>query len=172
MRLITIISFALLLLGACQSTPKSDQSESEVIDEPTATPANFRKALKLKQLDGTPIDLSSYQDKTLILNLWATWCGPCIKEMPDLMEMEATLGDDFVLLLASDEGATKINAFKEKRPFELQFVQIDNSLESLGVYSLPTTFVVSANGDLLETLIGARDWNTPTQIHTLKSYLP
>lgn len=167
-----LLLFIPLLTWACQSTPKKESQRSTEPVEIAEEPKDFRSSLQLKQLDGTPIDMSAYQDKTLILNLWATWCGPCIKEMPDLQDMEATLGDDFVLLLASDEGATKINAFKEKRPFELRFVQIDNSLESLGVYSLPTTFVVGANGDLLETLIGARDWNTPTQIHTLKSYLP
>jgi thiol-disulfide isomerase/thioredoxin len=172
MRLIAIISFALLLLGACQSTPKSDQSDNEPSVESAGVPTNFKEGLKLKTLAGAPIDLSTYGNKTLILNLWATWCGPCIKEMPDLEKMENELGDDFVLMLASDEGAAKINKFKEKRGFDLEFVQIDNSLESLGVYSLPTTFLVGANGDLLETLIGARDWNTPSQINTLKSYLP
>ncbi len=172
MRLIVIIYLPLLLLGACQSTPKSDQSDNRSSIESAAPPTNFKEALKLKTLDGAPIDLSTYGNKILILNLWATWCGPCIKEMPDLEEMEATLGDDFVLLLASDEGATKINQFKEKRDFDLEFVQIDNSLESLGVYSLPTTFIVGADGELVDTLIGAREWTSANQITAIKSYLP
>ncbi|MEQ9300999.1 MAG: TlpA disulfide reductase family protein [Cyclobacteriaceae bacterium] len=172
MRLITIIILPLLLMAACQSTPKSDQSDNESLVESAAPPTNFKEALKLKTLDGAPIDLSTYGSKVLILNLWATWCGPCIKEMPDLEEMEAELGDDFVLLLASDEGAAKINKFKEKRGFDLDFVQIDNSLESLGVYSLPTTFIVGTDGELVDTLIGAREWTAANQITAIKSYLP
>lgn len=171
MRFLLVLTLP-ILLWACQSTGKAEHERSpEQVVEPGA-PQDFRSSLQLHQLDGTPIDLSKYQGKTLILNLWATWCGPCIKEMPDLEEMQLSLGDDFVLLLASDESLTKIAKFKEKRDFELEFIHIGNSLESLGVYSLPTTFVIGTNGDLLETLIGARDWNTTAQINSLKSYLP
>lgn len=172
MRSNIIIALILFLLSACQSTPKSDTTEREVVAEAAVTPASFKSALRLKTLNGEAIDLEAYQNKVLILNLWATWCGPCIKEMPDLEEMEAALGDDFVLLLASDEGDAKIKKFVTKKDFDLNFIQIENSLESLGVYSLPTTFIVGADGELKDTLIGARDWTNEKQITSIKSYLP
>lgn len=116
-------------------------------------------------------ELQQAPDKILILNLWATWCAPCIREMPDLVEMQKLLPDDFVLLLASDEEPERVNRFLTNSSFDLEFIRINNSIESLGVYSLPTTFIVGKDGELLETLVGARNWNDEELIKNLKKYL-
>lgn len=131
----------------------------------------FRDKLKILTLQGESISKDQYENKVLILNLWATWCGPCIREMPDLQEMQAELSDDFVLLLASDEEPEKITKFVENNSFKLEFVRLNNSIESLGAYSLPTTFIVGKDGELVETLVGARKWNTPEQLKNIKKYL-
>ena len=131
----------------------------------------FRDKLKILTLQGESLNKDQYENKVLILNLWATWCGPCIREMPDLQEMQTELPDDFVLLLASDEEPEKVKRFIENNSFELDFVRLNNSIESLGVYSLPTTFIVGKDGELVDTLVGAREWNTPEQIENFKNYL-
>ena len=164
-----LLSFVLL---SCEPVPKSTQGTAETETIKTVDPAHFREALQLTDLAGNPLAQGIFDDKILILNLWATWCGPCVSEMPDLEKMQVTLGEDFILLLASDESRAKINRFVNKRDINLNFVQIQNSLESLGVYSLPTTFIVGADGQLKETLIGAREWNKPSQINMLKTFLP
>ncbi|SNT18228.1 Thiol-disulfide isomerase or thioredoxin [Ekhidna lutea] len=130
----------------------------------------FLSKIKLTDLQGQTLDSEQFENKIVILNLWATWCKPCIKEMPDLVKMQNELSDDFVLLLASDESLEKIQQFTERRPFDLTFAQIQTSIESLGVYSLPTTFVIGKDGQLLETLVGARKWDSPEQIEQLKTY--
>lgn len=132
---------------------------------------SFLSKIKLTDLKGETLKTDQFNNKILILNLWATWCSPCIKEMPDLVKMQAELPDDFVLLLASDESLEKIQQFIDRRPFDLSFAQIQTSLETLGVYSLPTTFVIGKDGQLLETLVGARKWDSPEQIEQLKTYL-
>ncbi|MEP1033156.1 TlpA disulfide reductase family protein [Ekhidna sp.] len=145
-------------LFAC-NTGKNEQEET------------FLSKIDLANLDGKSMESDQFQDKIIILNLWATWCSPCIKEMPDLMKMQNELTDDFVLLLASDEGSEKIQKFTQRRGFDLKFIQIQNSMESLGVYSLPTTFIIGKDGQLLETLVGTRKWDSPEQIEQLKTYL-
>ena len=169
-----LATFSVLLcmyvLSTCGPSSPENGSASDQTEAVAISAENFREALILRDLDGGLIPPASYENKTLILNLWATWCGPCIKEMPDLAEMEAALGSDFVLLLASDEGATKIKKFIDRKGFDLNFIQIDNSLESLGVYSLPTTFIVGADGELKDTLVGARDWTNVNQIAAIRSY--
>ena len=85
--------------------------------------------------------------------------------------MEKELPEDFVLILASDESLEKIQQFIERRSFDLSFTQIRTSVESLGVYSLPTTFIIGREGQLLETLVGARKWDSLEQIEQLKTYL-
>ncbi|HCX20620.1 MAG: thiol:disulfide interchange protein [Flammeovirgaceae bacterium] len=132
---------------------------------------SFLSKVQLTDLKGETLDSEQFSNKVVILNLWATWCNPCIKEMPDLVEMEKELPEDFVLILASDESLEKIQQFIERRSFDLSFTQIQTSVESLGVYSLPTTFIIGKEGQLLETLVGARKWDSPEQIEQLKTYL-
>ncbi|MEQ8471472.1 MAG: TlpA disulfide reductase family protein [Marinoscillum sp.] len=154
MKKLLIISFLLIGLIACQ--PEKD---------------TFISKIKLADLKGETLDKEQFKNKIVILNLWATWCTPCIREMPDLVKMQNELPGDFVLLLASDESLEKIQQFIERRPFDLAFAQIQTSIESLGVYSLPTTFIIGKDGQLLETLVGAREWDSPEQIEQLKTYL-
>jgi thiol-disulfide isomerase/thioredoxin len=151
-----LIIATLLLIGLMSCQPKEK---------------TFVGKIKLTDLSGTPLNSELFKDKILILNLWATWCNPCIKEMPDLVKMQSELPFDFVLLLASDENLEKIQTFTERRSFDLTFLQIQNSMESLGVYSLPTTFIIGKDGRLLETLVGARKWDSQEQIEQLKTYL-
>lgn len=164
-QLIITIFFGLLL--SCQQA--SDSSSSSQKEEANPESGSFKSKLKLINLEGE--ELKQTADKILILNLWATWCGPCIREMPDLVEMQKLLSDDFVLLLASDEEPERINRFLTNSSFDLEFIRINNSIESLGVYSLPTTFIVGKDGELLETLVGARNWNDEELIQNLKNYL-
>ena len=154
MKKLLIISFLLIGLISCQS-------EKDM----------FISKIKLADLKGETLDKEQFKNKIVILNLWATWCKPCIKEMPDLVEMQNQLPDDFVLVLASDESLEKIQQFIERRPIKLTFVQTQTTVESLGVYSLPTTFIIGKDGQLLETLVGARKWDSQEQIEELITYL-
>lgn len=151
-----LLIISLLLIGLISCQPEKD---------------TFVSKIKLADLKGETLDKEQFKNKIVILNLWATWCTPCIREMPDLVKMQNELPGDFVLLLASDEPLEKIQQFTERRPFDLTFTQIQTSVESLGVYSLPTTFIIGKDGQLLETLVGAREWDSPEQIEQLKTYL-
>lgn len=165
-----------LFIAMILSCGTKKQGESELTTpastiQPAPTPTSFLGKIKLNDLNGQSVDLEQYQGKIIILNLWATWCRPCIAEMPDLIEMEQSLSDDFILIAASDEDLTKINRFLEKRPFALNILQLETSMDQLGVYSLPTTLVIGREGELLETLVGAREWNSPEQLNQLNNYL-
>jgi thiol-disulfide isomerase/thioredoxin len=152
--------FLLLLLVIISCQPKN-QKEADSTKESSSV-------IQLADLENNSIELNS---KITILNLWATWCKPCIAEMPDLAEMQAQLPEGFQLLLASDELLERQLKFIERQSLGLEFVQLKSSLESLGVYALPTTLVIDSNGKILETMVGARAWNTPEQIANIKAYL-
>ena len=158
-----IFIIAITLLFACQNpTKKVEETSSHVM-------VNDSK-INLVDLENKPLKLP--QGKVLILNLWATWCKPCIEEMPSLAEMVKRLPESHKLILASDEPLNRINAFVSARTLDLQFAQITSSVEELGVYSLPTTLIINSNGEVLETLVGARDWNTQEQIDYLTTFKP
>ena len=132
---------------------------------------SFVNQINLSGVDGQYMDIEQFEGKILILNLWATWCGPCIKEMPDLASMQKELPADFALILASDEELQTIQKFTQTQPEDLLFAQLQTPISTLGAYSLPTTFVIGGNGQLLETLVGARKWDSSEQIEQLLTYL-
>lgn len=75
-------------------------------------------------LDGKNISLSDYQGKHLLVNFWATWCAPCIKEFSVLNEAHQLLKEDFVFVMVSDQSINKIKAFTETKPYSLYLSKI------------------------------------------------
>ncbi|WP_370086394.1 TlpA family protein disulfide reductase [Ekhidna sp.] len=153
-----------LLFFAC--TPLKKEGSEEGTIESLET----QSKIKLAKLEGESINLSALNEEILILNIWATWCKPCVAEMPSLVEMKNALPGNMKLLLASDEPTDRQLNFIAKKEYDLEFVQLKSSLSSLGVYVLPTTIIVK-NGEIVDRLVGAREWNTPKQIEELKAYL-
>ncbi|MFZ1806949.1 MAG: TlpA disulfide reductase family protein [Cyclobacteriaceae bacterium] len=114
--------------------------------------------IELQALDGTPIDMDEYQGKTIFINFWATWCKPCIQEMPTIAKAQEQL-KDVVFLFPSNESVDLIEGFKEKRNFDFNYVQIQN-MEALNIMALPTTYIFNSKGELIFSEAGFRDWST------------
>ena len=131
------------------------------------------ESLQLKSsfidLNENNLDLSVYKGKKIVINYWATWCGPCIKEMPSIKRAEEILEDyDYTFLLVSDETISKISKFKNDRNFEFNFLKSIKSNESLGIYSMPTSYIFDENGKKIETIVGAIEWDSEEMISKLK----
>ena len=117
------------------------------------------------------VDLNLFSNKKIILNYWATWCGPCIKEMPDLMIAEKKLKDsDVSLFLVSDEDVSVISKFVDNNPYTLNFLKSNVSNEMLGVYSLPTTILFDNKGNKVETIVGVLDFSDENLINKFLKY--
>ena len=115
------------------------------------------------------IDLSVFKEGKIIISYWATWCGPCIKEMPSIKRAEKILEDyGYTFLLVSDETITKISKFKNERNFDFNFLKSSKSFETLGVYSMPTSYIFDENGKIIETIVGAIEWDSEEMINKLK----
>lgn len=126
---------------------------------------NFR----LKTLNGEDIDMSKYQGKRVFINVWATWCKPCVQEMPTIAKaMEQLEGSDVVFLFASPEETEDIAGFRDRRGFPFEYVKLLN-LEALSINALPTTFIFDVDGKMLYGEEGFRDWSTPENLETIKS---
>lgn len=113
---------------------------------------------------GTPVKLSSFFGKPIVLNFWASWCGPCQSEMPDFNEKYAELGGDvhFVMVNMTDGGRETVetaSAFIEKNGYDFP-VLFDTKSEAAmtyGAYSLPTSFFINAEGHVIAQAVGAID---------------
>ena len=116
------------------------------------------------------IDLSSaFKEGKIVISYWATWCGPCIKEMPSIKRAEKILKDyDYTFLLVSDETISKISKFKNEKNFDFNFLRSSKPFETLGVYSMPTSYIFDENGKIIETIVGAIEWDSEEMINKLK----
>lgn len=143
-----------------------DQTATE---ETVSTSAKIREVdnLKLTDLNGQPVSLKQYAGKTIFINFWATWCKPCIMEMPSIEDAKDSLqNQDIVFLLASDESAEQINQFSTSHDYKFSYVRIENP-EEVNVQTLPTTFIFNSKGDKVFVEAGARKWNEKNSIDTL-----
>lgn len=120
-------------------------------------------------LNNNPVDLTQYKGRRIVLNYWATWCGPCIKEMPALKIAEDLLENhNYIFLLVSDETISKISEFKMNKKFDFNYLKAVNSIETLGIYSLPTSYIFDENGKKIETIVGTIAWDSEQIIEKLK----
>tara|TARA_A100001011_G_scaffold167076_1_gene175847 strand:+ start:404 stop:880 length:477 start_codon:yes stop_codon:yes gene_type:complete len=102
---------------------------------------------EIVDMDNNEVFLDSYKDNVLILNLWATWCKPCIAEFKSLEESKTSYEGKKVKIVAiSNEDLDKIVEFIDKRKINLEFLKLNADLNYFNAYSLPTTIVFDKEG--------------------------
>lgn len=115
----------------------------------------------LIDLEGNAFNLDDLKGNILILNIWATWCKPCIAEFESLEKVREKFKDKNIKIVAvSNEDLKLINSFLDKRKFDLEFIKLNGDLSYFNAYSLPTTVVFDKNGDESFRLTGGVDFNT------------
>lgn len=114
--------------------------------------------------DGKPVKLADFRGKPVLLNLWATWCAPCVKELPRLDALAARLGDHVkVLAVSQDMEPAKVAPFVAARQLHALTPYTDPAMNlSLGYrVNLPTTILIDAKGKEVWRVSGAMDWTAP-----------
>jgi peroxiredoxin len=127
--------------------------------EPAAAPD-----FSLLSIDGQPVQLREFKGKLLVLNFWATWCAPCLHEMPSMERLyQSFKATEFALLAVSMDRQGEEVAQPYVNNLKLTFpVLLDRTQEVSRQYSvrgLPTTYLIDPDGLLIGVAIGARDWD-------------
>ena len=125
--------------------------------------------------DGSTINLKDYHHRFVLLNFWATWCVPCLKEMPDLEKAYQIMGSKKLIVLAVGMGEDKssISKFAEKHDFTFPMIA-DSTLEIArlyGVENIPITYLINPEGVIIGRALGIRDWASPELIEFMDSKL-
>jgi len=161
-----ILSFSLALLLALIA------ARGEVLADEPVPAASFT----LKSLEGESVSLDRYRGKYVLLNFWATWCGPCKVEMPSLEALyQRFKSDNFDVVAVSND----MYGEKVVRPYieasKLSFtVLLDQHLKvshQYGVVTLPTTFLIDPEGNIIGALRGAEDWTRPNTLSYFEDLL-
>jgi peroxiredoxin len=123
----------------------------------------------LPDLDGKMVNLADYKGKVVLLNIWATWCPPCVEEMPSMEKLYQELKEeDFVLLAASVDASGNEVVAPFMKTHKLSFPALTDTQGKLqDLYQttgVPESFIIDENGIIAEKVIGPRNWATPEVI--------
>jgi thiol-disulfide isomerase/thioredoxin len=136
--------------------------KAETAKRKEVKPDGSRKAapeFALKDVNGKTVNLSEYKGKVVLLNFWATWCGPCKIEIPWFIDFEQKYKDRGFAVLGvamDDEGREIVKPYIEKSKINYRIVLGDDSVATMygGIDSLPTTFVLDKDGKIASTHVG------------------
>lgn len=116
---------------------------------------------QLKGLNTTDLDFETAKNKVVIVNFWATWCPPCVAEMPSLQNLYNDYKDQVVFIFVTQEGPEKVIPFMEKNKYDLPIYNMVNREPSLLTSkSIPATFLIDKNGSIVISKTGAANWNS------------
>src|SRR5712692_6731596 len=134
-------------------------------------------AIQFEDADGRPRSLTDFRGKVVLLNIWATWCVPCRKEMPTLDRLQAKLGgSDFqVVALSIDRGGVPVvKQFYEELGLKSLGIYVDQSGQAasvLGALGIPTTLLVDREGREIARKLGPAEWDSPDVIDVIRQHL-
>ena len=115
----------------------------------------------LRDAQGKTVNLKDYRGKKIIINFWATWCPPCIAEMPSMQALYDDFGEETVFLFVTSDDKGSIEKFMAKHKYSLPIYEpLSVRPEVLSGNSLPTTFFIDEAGTILIHKIGSADWNS------------
>ena len=165
--LVAVIALAVLFLL------KQNNSYLKFSPLETGRPApNFT----LPGLDGKMVSLSNYQGHVVLVNIWATWCPPCVDEMPSMERLYQELKDEnfeIVAISIDQMGAEAVAPFMKKN--NLSFTALldpEGTIKSTyQITGVPESFIVNKKGILVEKIIGPRNWADPAAVRYLRDLI-
>jgi len=130
----------------------------------------------LSTLDGRKVSLKDLRGKAVFLNFWATWCPPCVVEMPSMEALHKRFkGKGLVVLAVNDaENVNKVGSFIKKRGYTFHVLLDSDGLVTDGSYrvvGLPTTYLIDSNGMVVGKAEGVRAWDSPESFRLMEEII-
>lgn len=132
--------------------------------------------LALKDLNGKTHKLEDYRGKAVMVQFWATWCPPCLKEMPAMQRLEKKMAGKPFAILAVNMGETEKDVREFASKMKIDFaVLLDEEGKGVGdwkVFVAPSTFLLDAHGKVRYTLQGGAEWDEPEYVKAITGLMP
>lgn len=173
----SIIVISLIVIGIgiilLLQSGKSDFNSTGKLQLEKSMPA---PDFTLPDLDGKMVSLADFKGRVVLLNIWATWCAPCVEEMPSMEKLYQKLKDEkFVILAVSidEAGAAAVRPFMKKHQLTFPAL-IDSAGNIKSLYQatgVPESFIIDKKGYIVEKVIGKRDWAADSAIRYFQSLM-
>jgi len=172
-KLFYLILVMMFIVAGCKKKETSQQQQAPVESKEKPTSPSVVKAppnsdskpapsFTLQDLNGKTVSLSDFKSKVIILDFWATWCPPCVKEIPHFVELYKQYNDrQFVIVGISvdREGVGVVKSFVQKYGVSYPVLMTDGQVEKAygDIVNIPTTFVIDSEGKIQRKYIGYQD---------------
>ncbi len=160
MKLISALLLIFLTFMGCQKeTAKiSDQNVAQDLESYETAGRENASEFSLPATDGKQLKLSDYKGKIVILDFWATWCGPCRRGIPDLIELQKQYKNDLVVIGISIDSQTKNDVVPFVKEYKINYPVVYGNeavVKSYGnINSIPTTFIIDREGKIVNQFVG------------------
>ncbi|WP_299621067.1 TlpA disulfide reductase family protein [Pelagibius sp.] len=141
-------------------------------DPPVPAPS-----VAFETLQGAPVSLQEFKGELVLVNFWATWCAPCIREMPGLERLHQAFKDEGFLVMAVSQdrgGAAKVVPFLERLGLDELPVFLDRKgalARAFALRGLPATFLIGRDGAVVAGMTGPAEWDSPEAMALIRHYL-
>lgn len=166
-----ILYIILILMVSCSKDAKVEDNQTTEGKDPYLTEQIYRiepevlsPKFTLENLNGESKSLEDYKGKVLFINFWASWCGPCVHEMPSIASLNDYYKNDNeveILLINLGEDKATVESFMEKEGYNIEtLLDTGNKVGGLfGIRSIPTTIIINKKGFIVGTKTGAHQWD-------------
>ena len=178
-----VLAMGIAVLSGCDGrdsvSPPAASAEDQSLDlsQPVALVLGEQAPkFRLRDLAGNTVSLESYRGTVVMVNFWATWCGPCRIEMPAMETLYRTFarGDFEILAVSTDpQGAAVTKPFRQEMGLSFPILHDADYQVGLiyGARTLPMTFIVDRQGILRQRIFGARDWASPEALRLIRNFV-
>ncbi|MCW9707650.1 TlpA family protein disulfide reductase [Fodinibius salsisoli] len=155
-RLLAAGIIAVVLVASCG---KSDQSEAEKEKNAPVTDAEIIEQAAFTSLDGDTVRVADFKGKVVMIDLWETWCKPCLASFPTLQKLQEEYPDNFVVLAVTPgftDTVKDARAFAEEHDYNFAYLMDANKIhQKIGVQGIPFKLFVDAGGNFIKKSVGS-----------------
>lgn len=124
--------------------------------------------LRISDLQGRPVQIETFRNRILFINFFATWCGPCVSELPSLYSASKKLEkNNFQFIYISDEPIERLTAFRNRLQLPIAIYHSETSLQQQNIYTIPTNYILNNNFEIVYKKVGLEDWENPEVLEKL-----